>query len=171
MRRFSVQAGTEVYRGPVVEWLVGQIATDRQQRVARFTADDRGTTSMHHKALWPLTKQSNRGFRGYPAATVAFYGPDDRRASKVAVGIVPTEGAEPTELERWFADDHDVRDDMEINRAILEFVGRHGAKTVVLADRIIGCPHEEGIDYPPGRRCGQCPFWSTRDRWSGDVLH
>jgi hypothetical protein len=34
---------------------------------------------MHHKALWPLTRTANRGFRGYPIATVAFYGPDDRR--------------------------------------------------------------------------------------------
>ena len=34
---------------------------------------------MHHKALWPLVKRSNKRFRGYPAATVAFYGPDDRR--------------------------------------------------------------------------------------------
>ena len=31
-----------------------------------------------------------RGDRGYPMATVAFYGPDASRASKVAVGIVPS---------------------------------------------------------------------------------
>ena len=59
---------------------------------------------MHHKALWPLTKRSNRGFRGYPVATVAFYGLDDHRASKLAVGVVTREGAEPGELERWFSD-------------------------------------------------------------------
>ena len=48
----------------------------------------------------PLKKKARRGFRGYPVATVAFYGPDDTRASKVAVGIVATEGAEPMALER-----------------------------------------------------------------------
>ena len=48
--------------------------------------------TMHHKALWPLTKRASKGFRGHPIATIAFYGPDDRRASKVAVGIIPTEG-------------------------------------------------------------------------------
>ncbi len=126
---------------------------------------------MHHKALWPLTKRAKRRFGGYPVATVAFYGPDDRRASKVAVGIVPREGAGPTELERWFSEEHDVRDDLDIARAIQDFVERQGANTVVLADRITGCPHEEGIDYPDGQKCEQCPFWSTRDRWSGDVLH
>lgn len=47
----------------------------------------------------------------------------------------------------------------------------HGVKSIVMADRIIGCPHEEGIDYPDGQVCPQCPFWAHRDRWSGDVLH
>jgi hypothetical protein len=126
---------------------------------------------MHHEALWPVTKRANRGFRGYPLATVAFYGPDDRRASKVAVGIVPAEGANVGPLERWTSDDSDVRDDSDIARAILSFVDTHGAKTVALTDRIIGCPHEEGIDYPHGQKCPACPFWATRDRWSGKLLH
>ena len=126
---------------------------------------------MHHKALWPLTKRSNRGFRGYPVATLAFYGSDDRRASKVAVGIVAQEGAEPAELMRWFSDDYDVRDDDGINRAIVQFIEQQGVKTVVVAGGIIGCPHEEGIDYPSGTKCPECPFWATRDRWSGDIIH
>ena len=126
---------------------------------------------MHHKALWSLTKRSNRGFRGHSVATVAFYGPDDRRASKVAVGIVMREGAEPAELKKWFSDESDVRDDEAINQAIVEFIEQQGVKTVVVADRIIGCPHEEGVDYPPGGTCPECPFWATRDRWSGDVRH
>lgn len=119
--------------------------------------------------MWPLTKRANRGFRGYPVATVAFYGPDDRRASKAAVGILPTEEAEATELERWFSDG-DVRDDVDLTTAMQNFIEHHGAKTVVLADRIIGCPHEEGTDYPEGQKCPQCPFWAARDRWSGNVL-
>jgi hypothetical protein len=127
--------------------------------------------TMHHKALWPLTKKANRGFRGYPVGTIAFYGSDDRRASKVAVGILPAEGAEASVLERWFAAEHDVRDDRDMVTAILDFLGQHGAKTVALTDRIIGCPHEEGKDYPDGQACPMCPFWRNRDRWSGEVLH
>ena len=56
----------------------------------------------------PLEKKARRGFRGYPVATIAFYGPSDELASKVAVGIVPAEHAEPDPLERWFSDDQDV---------------------------------------------------------------
>jgi hypothetical protein len=126
---------------------------------------------MHHKAVWPLTKRMNRGFRGYPVATVAFYGPDDRRASKVAVGILPSDGAEVSALERWFADDHDVRDDSSIVAAVLEFIEQYQAKTVLSSEVVIGCPHEEGVDYPNGQKCPSCPFWATRDRWTGNVLH
>ena len=125
---------------------------------------------MHHKSLWSLTKRANRGFLGYPVGTIAFYGPDDRWASKVAVGILPAENAEASELERWFSDEHDVRDDLEIMAAIADFLEQHGAKTVALADRIIGCPHEEGTDYPDGQTCPKCQFWAMRDRWSGAVL-
>ncbi len=119
----------------------------------------------------PLKKKARRGFRGYPVATLAFYGPDDTRATKVAVGIVTTEGAEPVVLERWFGEDQDVRTDSNIGLDIVQFIERHGVKSVVMPDRIIGCPHEEGVDYPEGQVCPRCPFWAHRDRWSGDVIH
>jgi hypothetical protein len=124
---------------------------------------------MHHKALWALSKRSSKGFRGYPVGTIAFYGPDDRRASKVAVGVVPSEGADATDLERWFSDHGDVRDDAGVASAISTFLDQHAVKTVVLADRIRGCPHEEGIDYPLGEKCPACPFWANRDRWIDEV--
>ena len=125
---------------------------------------------MFHKALWALEKQARRGFRGYPVATVAFYGPDDRRATKVAVGIIPSEGAEADPLRRWFSEHEDARTEPGIARHIGQFIEAHGAKSVVLVDRIIGCPHEERIDYPEGSACPQCPFWASLDRWSGQPL-
>ena len=122
-----------------------------------------------HRKDSPLHKKAHRGFRGYPVATVAFYGPDDGRASKVAVAIVAREGAEPDPLERWFSATGDVRADPAIGRDILAFVQKHEAKTVVMTDRIIGCPHEEGIDYPEGEACPQCPFWKCRNRFTGEI--
>jgi hypothetical protein len=122
---------------------------------------------MHHKALWPLTKRASRGFRGHPIATIAFYGPDDRRASKVAVGLISAEGKPVSVLERWTLENGDVRDDAETVRAVQEFVDKHSPRSVAMSDRIIGCPHEEGIDYPLDEPCPRCPFWKDRDRWSG----
>jgi hypothetical protein len=117
-----------------------------------------------------LQKRARRGHRGYPVATVAFYGPDASRASKVAVGIVPAEDAETSDLKTWSSETADVRRDSHIGDAILAFIQEHGAASVVMTDRIIGCPHEEGIDYPEGSVCPECPYWAKRDRWSGDLL-
>jgi len=114
-----------------------------------------------------LEKKAKAGFRGYPVGTVAFYGPDDRRASKVAVGIIMGEDAEPADLRRWFAESGDVRNDAKAGTEIAEFLRDNAVRTVVMTDGIIGCPHEEGIDYPEGQFCPHCPFWAGRDRFSG----
>ncbi len=118
----------------------------------------------HTKAL---RKKARHGFRGYPVATVAYYGPDARRATKVAVAVIPEEGAEPIALERWFNEQRDVRRDHDVNGEILRFIRSHGVHSVALTGELIGCPHEEGIDYPEGEVCPQCPYWAGRDRWAG----
>ena len=117
-----------------------------------------------------IKKLLNRGFRGYPIATIAYYGPDDKNATKVAVGIVPHEGAEPSVLKRWFTEDTDIRIDRITNQEIMDFIKENGARSVVMADRIIGCPHEEGVDYPEGSKCPKCPFWAIHDRFTGEII-
>lgn len=117
-----------------------------------------------------LRDKGRRGFRGYPVATVAYYGPDATRATKVAVGVILNEGNEPDALERWHSTESDIRFDQEICGAVLEFMATRRVKTVVLTAGIIGCPHEEGVDYPTGQKCGVCPYWADRDRWTGKVI-
>jgi len=73
-------------------------------------------------------------------------------------------------LNRWFSNNQDVRSDPIISSEILKFINDHGAKSVVATGGIIGCPHEEGVDYPEGAVCPQCPFWAHRDRWSGEPV-
>ena len=114
-----------------------------------------------------LAKRSRRGFRGFPAATVAFYGPDDARASKVVVAIVPAKDVEPTQLASFTTPTGDVRDDLFVGEKVMAFVERHEALSVVVVDEILGCEHEEGVDYPEGGTCPACPFWAERDRWAG----
>lgn len=114
-------------------------------------------------------KKGQRGFRGYPVGTVAYYGPNDQRASKVVVAIIAAKGTEP-EIKKWFSEDTDVRADATINNELLLFVEAHEPKSVVIADRIMGYPHEEGIDYPEGESCPRCPFWRNRDRFTGRVI-
>ena len=88
----------------------------------------------------------------------------------MAVGIFLVEGGEPNLLERWLTDDIDTRMDPGVNEAIVHFLQQHGVKSVVSPDRILGCPHEEGTDYPDGEKCPACPFWAIRDRFTGDII-
>lgn len=115
----------------------------------------------------PVWKKARRGFRGYPVATVGFYGPTDQRASKVVVGIISGEAAEANPIERWFSDD-DVRYDTGIRREIHHFIEANGIKSVTMTKTIIGCPHEEGVDYAEGTSCPKCPFWDGRDRFAAE---
>ena len=57
---------------------------------------------MIERARKRLRKRAKRGLRGYPVATVALYGPNDGRATKLTVGIVPAQDTEATHLRRWF---------------------------------------------------------------------
>jgi len=111
------------------------------------------------------------GFRGYPVATVAFYGPDDKLATKVVVSVFLRENSDPDFLKRWFSTgNEDVRQDLDIGEQILAFLKPHAPRSTVMTDGIIGCPHEEGVDYPEGRSCQQCPYWAGRDRFTHERI-
>ncbi|MHB1548634.1 MAG: hypothetical protein ACYCX8_07850 [Acidimicrobiales bacterium] len=116
-----------------------------------------------------LSKKSRKGFRGWPMATIAFYGPDLSRASKVVASIVHTEAGEAEEMRSWLSDDADVRHDEVIGREIVEFIDDHEVKSVAMAGGIIGCPHQQGIDYD-AEWCPVCDFWKGRDRFTGKLL-
>ncbi|MCP4590094.1 MAG: hypothetical protein GY842_05070 [bacterium] len=117
-----------------------------------------------------LTRRARKGFRGYPVATIAFYGTDQRAATKIAVGILLADDSDPVALERWYSDGKDLRKDPAVGEEIRAFIEKHEAKSVVMADGIMGCPHEEGVDYPVGEVCPQCPYWANRDRFTGELL-
>jgi hypothetical protein len=113
-----------------------------------------------------LRKRVKQGFRGYPVATVAFYGATAELATKVVVGIFKEENGDADPLEKWFLQDLDIRFNEEIVEELIAFIKLHEVKSVVVTDGIIGCPHEEGIDYPEGKSCPKCPYWAGRDRWT-----
>lgn len=128
---------------------------------------------MHSKAqktLKWMSKNAKKGFRGYPVATIAFYGPTEKVATKVVASIVLDEDAGADAMQKWYSEG-DVRHDDAILAEIKEFMETQGARSVAMPERIIGCPHEEGIDYPEGEDCPTCPFWKSRERWTGERIH
>jgi hypothetical protein len=122
------------------------------------------------KTAQSLEKMAKKGFKGYPIATVAAYGPDDQLATKAAVGIVVGENEGPIKMKRWYTETTDVRRDKDVGLEIVEFIKKEGAKSVIIADRIMGCPHEEGKDYPEGEVCPECPFWANKNRFTGETI-
>jgi hypothetical protein len=108
-----------------------------------------------------LRKFAKRGDQGYPVATLAFYGPDDKKASKAVLGIILSKDAE-AQLHKWFREspDADLRYDINLQNAWIEIIRREGVRSVAMIEEINGCPHEEGVDYPLGEVCPACPFWA-----------
>jgi hypothetical protein len=111
-----------------------------------------------------LRKKARAGDQGYPIATLAFYGPDNKRASKAVLGIFLQEGDEGI-IHRYFEDAKDVRFSVKTQEDILARMREHGVRSLVMREAIFGCPHEEGKDYPEGQSCPQCPYWKDRDRY------
>ena len=102
-----------------------------------------------------LRKKAKRGLRGWPLATVAFYGPNLSQATKAAVGIIPSENAEAEEMRAWHVLHGDIQEDVSISQEIVEFIQDHGALSIIMTNHIVGCPHQEGIDYH-GEWCPVC---------------
>ncbi len=114
-----------------------------------------------------LQKKAPDQSAAYPFATITYYGPNDQFASKAVVAIRNSAiEEEPAVRMKWHTADIDARQDPSITQAILEIIGQNYVQKVAIVDRIAGCPHEAGIDYPEGGDCPQCPFWAHHRRRS-----
>lgn len=110
-----------------------------------------------------ISELKQGGRERWPVGTLAFYGPDNRHATKVVAAVFAYDGAEPV-MKKWFEDRVDVRLDQRIGDEVFRFFRTHAVRRTVMMKGIWGCPHEEGIDYPDGETCPRCPFWATHDR-------
>jgi hypothetical protein len=117
------------------------------------------------KAITRLRRRAKQGDVGFPKATLAFYGPNNKRASKAVLGIFLRDDAEAI-IHRYFTEDIDARYAIDIQENILARIREHDVRSFIMMEEIFGCPHEEGIDYPKGESCPQCPFWKGRDRFA-----
>ena len=92
-------------------------------------------------------------------APMAFYGPDDKTTTKIAAGVFEGPNSKAI-MRRWVATD--VMTNPKIQRQIKEFFKQYGVKSVSMSDGNMGCPHEEGKDFPVGEDCPFCPFWAGK---------
>jgi hypothetical protein len=99
--------------------------------------------------------------------TVTLYGPDDKRTTKIAAAVILRDGAKPI-IQRWVASD--VTTNPKVQREMKEFFQQHGVKSVAMTDGNVGCPHEEGEDFPQGSDCPFCPFWQGKQGSGADLF-
>jgi len=95
----------------------------------------------------------------FPIGTIALYGPDDKTTTKIVAGVILEEDAEAI-VERWVGTD--VTENPKVREGIEEFFAKHGVKSVAATDQNMGCPHEEGEDFPVGEDCPFCPYWKGK---------
>ena len=95
----------------------------------------------------------------YPIGTVALYGPDDKTTTKIAVGVILHDGADAI-INRWVATD--VTTNPKVQQEMKDFFLQHGVKSVAMSEGNMGCPHEEGEDFPHGEDCPFCPWWKGK---------
>lgn len=95
----------------------------------------------------------------YPIGTVALYGPDGKTTTKIAAGVIFHDGADPI-MRRWVSSD--IQNNPKVQQELKEFFEQYGVKSVAMSDGNMGCPHEEGPDFPHGEDCPFCPFWKGK---------
>jgi SEC-C motif len=134
----------------------GRLVTEENQHLLPETALDEWQAAIEEYEMrhWKPTKPPQ-----YPIGTVAMYGPDDRTTTKIAAGVIVHDGAEAI-IKRWVATD--VTTNPKIQQELKDFFLQHGVKSVAMSKGNMGCPHEEGLDFPQGEDCPFCPFWKGK---------
>jgi hypothetical protein len=117
-----------------------------------------------------LTKTVKKGNKGYPIATISFYGPSNLTASKLVCAVIAFDGADVDPMKKWFSTS-DIRKSDKKMGEVLAFIKENSVKSVSMIDGIIGCPHEEGIDYPNGESCPECGYWRGRGRFTHELIY
>ena len=77
----------------------------------------------------------------------------------LTLGVILHDGAEAI-IERWVGTN--IKDSPKVKRQVQAFFDRHKVNSVVMTDENMGCPHEEGLDFPVGHDCPFCPFWAGK---------
>ena len=104
-------------------------------------------------------------------AVQALYGPHLSLATKAVVSVfTQSDDDVPLATRTWTTVDRDIRNDLVFMQESRIFVRAHGATGPVGTGQLMGCPHQEGIDYPMGRTCPQCPAWAGIDRFTHEPI-
>lgn len=159
VEHMTVQAMKEAGIDPAIIYgyeKTGRLVTeDNQHLLSEADLDEWNAAIEEYEAKHRRTEKAPR----FPVGTVATYGPDDKTTTKIAAGVILHAGAEAI-IKRWVASD--VTTNPKVQQELMDFFHQHGVKSVAMSEGNMGCPHEEGLDFPHGEDCPFCPFWKGK---------
>jgi hypothetical protein len=95
----------------------------------------------------------------YPIGTLAYYGPDNQTCTRIIASVINAPNAKP-QFREW--QDIDVCENPQVASEIGDYFRLAGVKDVIMTEGVVGCPHDEGVDYSLGESCPECPFWQNQ---------
>ncbi len=88
-----------------------------------------------HKKL--LIKKVRKGNKGFPMVTIAYYGLNNKIATKIVCGIIKYEGAGAGPMKKWFSTT-EIRNSEKVLSEVLSFIGEQEVKSVAINEQIMG---------------------------------
>ncbi|MFM2483591.1 hypothetical protein [Celerinatantimonas yamalensis] len=86
------------------------------------------------KAKKRIAKQVKKGFRGYPAIELTYFGQNADLATEVVVALIAEEGAEVQA--QTFSSEKDVREDEAIQSVLVKIIERANVNSVTQVDGV-----------------------------------
>jgi len=158
LEHITVQAMKEAGLDPTFIYAyekTGRIVTEENQHLLSEADLDEWDAAIEE---YEMKNRKNKPPK-YPIRTVALYGPDDKTTTKIAAAVFKHDGARSI-LKRWVGTD--VTTNPKVQQEMKEFFNQHGVQSVAMSEGNMGCPHEEGPDFPHGEDCPFCPFWKGK---------
>ena len=97
----------------------------------------------------------------YPIGALVYFGPDDQTVTKIIAVVIQSSDTDPF-LRSWGGNGVTTNGDVILE--IGSYFKKFQVNEVVMTEGVVGCPHEEGVDYPAGEACPYCPFWSEKSK-------
>jgi hypothetical protein len=93
----------------------------------------------------------------FPIGMLVYFGPDNVTISKIIAAVILAKDSNPI-LRSW--EGIGIGMDLKASTEIGQFFKDNHVVDIIMPDGVVGCPHEEGVDYPIGDNCPHCPFWA-----------
>jgi len=114
---------------------------------------------LQNKKLIEQLRRILRERSDFPFGILSYFGPDNESITKIVALVIKGSDIKPI-LRSW--SQPGVTSDPLVAAEIGKFFLENKTENIVMPDGVLGCPHEEGVDFPLRTVCPYCVFWSSQ---------